>query len=250
MKSKRIDKAIEIINYAIQNQITVTEASVKCGFAYTYVKNVKAQVYEKYGNGNLNDELFNRFVTAYERYEKNDTKTTNLTESAKFVKISDPTKEKEHFVRIENISNRQPIDLPKTTESEQMFLNMKEDEGELTWVSGANYPKDHVKTLYELLDASKVDMELWRVKEYWINKWDVTSWKREFPETIQNWQVKARLEKDIKLSDALDIEKIFKKMVRDYTPPILNIAPKTRGDQDENNLLEICIFDLHMGKLA
>jgi hypothetical protein len=39
-------------------------------------------------------------------------------------------------------------------------------------------------------------------------------------------------------------------MVKDYTPPILNIAPKTRGDQDENNLLEICIFDLHMGKLA
>jgi len=252
MTSKRIEKAIEIINYAILNQITVTDASVRCGKAYTYVKNVKALVYENYDNGTLSDELFNKFDEAYKRYLKNDTETetTDLTESAKFVKVSDPTKEKEHFVRTENIGNRKPINLPKTEDSERMFLNVKDDEAELTWVSGANYPKDHVKTLDELLDASKVDLNIWKVREYWINKWDVTSWRREFPETIQNWQVKARLERDVIMSDKTALEDMFINMVKTYAPPILSIMPKTRADIDENNLLEICIFDLHMGKLA
>lgn len=241
MNKERIEKAVEIINHAILNQISVKEASVQCGFADTYVKNIKAIVYEKYENGTLEDELFTQFDEAFKRYLNNDNK---------FIKISDPTKQKEHFVRGENISRILPIDLSKTNDSERMLLSMKEDNGELTWISGSNYPKDHVKTLDELLDASKVNLDIWKVKEYWINKWDTTSWKRDFPETIQNWQVKARLEKDVKLSDALDIEKIFKNMVKTYTPPILNIAPKTHSENDENNLLEICIFDLHMGKLA
>jgi hypothetical protein len=254
MDTKRIDKAIEIINYAIQNQITVTEASVKCGRAYTYVKNIKALVYENYENQNLDDEDFNRFVEAYKRYQSEglEWKKASKKTDDEFTKISDPRKDKEHFVRTEHIGNRQPIDLPKTTENEQLFLKINEEEaeGEVTWNSGSNYPKDHVKTLDELLEVSKVDKDLWRVKEYWVNKWDVTAVIDKVAKTYQNWQVKARLEKDVKLSDALDIEKIFKNMAKTYTPPILNIAPKTRGDQDENNLLEICIFDLHMGKLA
>jgi hypothetical protein len=254
MKSKQIDKAIEIINYAIQNQITVTEASVKCGFAYTYVKNVKAQVYENYGIGNLTDELFKKFVKAYERYQEEGLEWSKPSRKTNndFTKVSDPTKEKEHFVRTEHIGNRQPLDLPKTNESERLFLNVDEDkeQAEVTWVSGANYPKDHVKTLDELLAATKVDLDIWKVREYWINKWDVTSWKQKFPQTVQNWQVKARLEKDVKLSEALDIEKIFKRMITDYKVPQVPFYKKDNADTDENNLLELAIFDLHMGKLA
>jgi hypothetical protein len=40
-------------------------------------------------------------------------------------------------------------------------------------------------------------------------------------------------------------------MIAGYKPPILKVKPeKIRVDDDENNLLEISIFDLHVGKLA
>ena len=235
MKSKRIDKAIEIINYAIQNQITVTEASVKCGFSYTYVKNVKALVYENYGSGNLSAELFNRFAIAYERYQGEDLEWKKLPRKTdnEFTKISDPSKERKNFVGNEKITYTE-----------------NGNQATVEWKSGANYPSDHIKTLAELLKATEVDLNVWQVKDHSVNKWDVTAIINKLPTTIQNFQVKARLEKDVKLSDALDIEKIFKNMVKTYTPPILNIAPKAFGEQDENNLLEISLFDLHLGKLC
>jgi len=61
MTKERIEKSVEIINYAIQNEISVREASIKCGYADTYIKNIKAIVYEKYESGNLEDELFTLF---------------------------------------------------------------------------------------------------------------------------------------------------------------------------------------------
>ena len=69
MKKKRIEKAVEIINYAVQNKISVKEASVKCGFADTYLKNIKAIVYELYDNNLIEDELFHMFETAYNKYK-------------------------------------------------------------------------------------------------------------------------------------------------------------------------------------
>ena len=48
MTEKRIEKAIEVINYAIENNISVKEASTKCGYANTYVKNVKAVLIDEY----------------------------------------------------------------------------------------------------------------------------------------------------------------------------------------------------------
>jgi hypothetical protein len=237
MKSKRIDKAIEIINYAIQNQITVTEASVKCGFAYTYVKNVKALVYENYENGMLSDELFNRFVTAYEKYQSGD------------LEIDKKSTKPQDNISID--TNQMPIELRKIPKGEKTELkNENENEATVTWIWNQNYSPDHVKTVPELLKACNVDTNIWRVREQLVNKWDTSFKVNGAPLTIQNWQVKARLEKDVKLSDALDIEKFFKNMVKTYIPPILNIVPKAFEDQDEDNLLEISLFDLHFGKLC
>ena len=64
MTEKRIKKAVEIINYAIQNNISVKEASRKTGFAGTYVKNIKAVLLEKYENGTIEDELFSLFMNS------------------------------------------------------------------------------------------------------------------------------------------------------------------------------------------
>ena len=41
MKRQRIEQAVEVIKYAIEEGISVKEASIKCGYSDTYVKNVK-----------------------------------------------------------------------------------------------------------------------------------------------------------------------------------------------------------------
>jgi hypothetical protein len=73
MKRCTIENAIEIINYAIKYQISVKEASVRCGFANTYVKNVKRGVarFEK------NNDLHHLFDDAYQKYIQSNKKDTS-----------------------------------------------------------------------------------------------------------------------------------------------------------------------------
>jgi len=228
MKKERIEKAVEIINYAIQNHISVKEASKQCGFADTYVKNIKAIVYELYENDLLENELFMLFDEAYGRYRYY----------------------KGFGIKDELTKTKQPKDIPPTTTGEKTSFKVCDNGAELEWKSGSNYPADHIKTLDELLKVCDVDRQVWNVKDYLVNKWDVTAVINKIPQTFQNFQVKARLEKNVNLADVLDIEKIFKDMAKNYQPPILDWTPKAPRVGDENNLLEISIFDLHMGKLA
>jgi len=237
MTEKRIDQAIEVINYAIRNQISVKEASVKCGYSDTYVKNVKAVVYESYDNGNLEDELFNKFVDAYKRYEMGD---LNLTS----------TKSRNPSVNI-NVDSA-PREIQKIPEGERLIFNDDlDDEAEATWIWNQNYPPDHIKTVPELLEACNVDTNIWRVKEHLVNKWDTSFKVNDLPLTIQNYQVKARLERKVADIRERSIGEIFQNMTKDYSPPTLHVDPvKFTNNDDDNNLLEISIFDLHIGKLA
>ena len=119
---------------------------------------------------------------------------------------------------------------------------------DVEWKSG-NYPKGHITTLDQLLAKAKVDTNIWKVKDFVVNKWDVTSWKNNYPETIENFQVKARLEKDIKAQEVKSIAEVFADMCKNYKPPV--VESKNRVNYSaENNLLEINIWDLHLGKLA
>jgi len=225
MKKERIEKAVEIINYAIQNQISVREASIKSGFADTYVKNVKALAYEEYESGVLDDELFGMFSDAYARYVNRGLELKTIEQKYK------------------------PIDLPKS-DGEQTKFDVRGNVAEIEWKSGSNYPADHIKTVDELLKICDVNTKIWGVKDYVVNKWDMTAVINKTPQTFQNFQVKARLEKNQILSDVLDIDKMFKDMAKNYQPPVLDWQYNEDIHGNEDNLLEISIFDLHMGKLA
>lgn len=243
---KRIDKAIEIINYGIENKLSAREASVKCGYSNTYVKNIKAMVYQKFNEGELEINLYNKFVNAYTKYSQNKTFTNQYQKTEeKKDNYSQPNKEK----NINYSEPNKPKDLPKVGDRES--FKEKGNEAEYEWVGGNSYPDDHVKTLDELLAACKVNSDVWKVKDFLINKWDVTSWKRHYPETIQNWQVKARLERDIKLVKEKIAGEVFQEMTKNYIPPTLYMDwERNNIGGDEKNLLEISIFDLHIGKLA
>lgn len=226
MNEKRIKQAVEVIEYAIDNGISVKEASVKCGYANTYVKNTKAIIYEKYENGVLDDELFSMFEAVYSKYlesrnQQNNTQTDTIKPSS-------------------------------NNKGEQIKFNDDGNQATVEWKVGNNYPADHIKTLNQLLSACKVDQEIWKVKDYLVNKWDVTSWKNDFPETIQNFQVKARLEKNIQISRERAIGGMFLDMIKNYEPPVSKVMyeEKTPIKSTENNLFEVTLFDLHIGKLA
>jgi hypothetical protein len=228
MRKERIEKAVEIINYAILNQISVKEASVTCGYSDTYVKNTKALIYELYDSNQLGDELFDLFDEAYKRY----------TEDRNF-------KEEEIITE-----SKKPDDIPASTGGEDLKYSEKGNEATIEWKSGSNYPADHIKTLEELLKATKVDTDLWNVAQYWENKWDVTAVINQVPRTFQNFQVKARLEKKLTVARERAIGELFKEMIKDYKAPILKIVPGITTHDKVNNLFEVTIFDLHLGKLA
>ena len=227
MTRERILRAVEVINYAIKHQISVREASLKCGYAETYVKNVKADLFDRYSNGSLDDELFALFNEPYQTY---------LDGS-----LFNQTKETE-----------KPQDLPPTTDNKITFSQKDKKHAEIEWVG----EETHIKTLDQLLKACEVDLNLWRVRDYTVNKWDVTSWKSGKPDTRQNFQVKARLERIQEMVDTINVVEVFKKMIKDYQAPALNprLLPQTKSFDEylpeEENLLEISIFDLHIGKLA
>jgi len=234
---ERIENAVEVIQYAIKNQVSVKQASVRCGFSDTYVKNIKAMVNQKFSEGELSANLYNMFQKPYQDYinmkdftDQPETTTMGISETDK------------------------PKDLPKAGNRETYRENGNEAEYE--WVGGSNYSSDHVRTIDQLLAAAQVDTDIWKVKDAIINKWDVTMKLREFPygewvaKTYQNWQVKARLERDIAVVKEKIVGEIFQQMTQDYEPPVYDWTPERPLTRREKNLLEISVFDLHIGKLA
>jgi len=233
MKKERIEKAVEVINYAIANHISVKEASKQCGFSDTYVKNIKALVHELYEEGELDKDLFQLFDEAYKEYAYY--RGFGIKED-------------------EIITEKKPIDLPPSTSNEKTEFSVSGNVATIEWKSGSNYPANHIKTLPELLKVCEVDQSLWDVAQYWVNKWDVTAVIDKMPRTFQNFQVKARLEKKLLVAKERALSELFIEMIKDYKPPVLNIPKFTTAKKTpstlENNLLEISLFDLHFGKLC
>lgn len=227
MTRERIEKAINVINYAIENKTSVCDASIKFGYADTYVKNVKRAVYEKYNLGLLEDDLFSLFNDTYDLYSQTYNTPIELTNTPPSVECKNVCNEK---ITVIESPNGQYKDV------------------EITYPLKSSYSKDHIKTLDDLLLMTKVDTEIWKVKDFLVNKWDVTSWQNKQPETIQNFQVKAKLEKNLKFVQEKAIGELFKEMIGDYNPP--TFYSESVVDNGSDNIFEITLFDLHLGKLA
>jgi len=227
---ERTSKAIEIINFAIDNNIGVKEASIKFGFASTYVKNSKIKIIDWYGVGEIGGDEYDEFMDLHDKYIKI-RNTGTISKPAQTAKIIEDIKEVISAIK------------------EQTKLAQTGNKAEFEWKSGSNYPVDHIRTLEQLLKATAVDTSIWKVKDFIINKWDVTSTKVGVPQTFQNFQIKARLERAEEIFRFQQAAEVFAEMVRDYSPPLLESRPRNMIGE-ENNLLEISIFDLHMGKLA
>ena len=239
MTKKRIENALKIIKYAIENHISVKKASELNGYANTYVKNIKAVLLEEYNLGIVDDKIFSKFSELYEEYLMSQQKMKNDDK---------------------DIVNEKPNTLPPDIKGEQEKYSERDGNATYEWKyqNKNNFPQSHIKTLDDLMSATNVDLKIWNVKNYVVNKWDVTSWKSGEPITVENFQIKASLVRDEEKFKYKKAAELFIKMTNNYKAPQLQILPQIPTEVPkkynhlliENNLLEICIFDLHIGKLA
>jgi hypothetical protein len=239
----RLIKACEILDYAINNHVSAKAACKMFGFGKNYVSDVKRSYVF------VHTELQKEFDKKYDEYEKNKYNTPQISN-----RIISGTSISSNIINdrkpvIESILITPNLPEPKETEIDNKITVIDDgNEKTIEW-SGNNYSSDHIKTLEDLLIATKTDRELWKVKSHIVNKWDTTFVDaNKNPRTIQNFQVKAILEKNISYQNNISVVDELSKMLENYNAPILEVP--IAEPNEENNLLEISLFDLHMGKLA
>lgn len=207
---------VKIINKAIECNISVQESSMLFNYSKDYIKRLKYDI----KRGRYNSDDIDKFNKALEKYE-NITKKNILTKQDHTIKQSESNVDK-------------------------LTVNVNENVMDINY--NYNYPAGHIKTLDELLDRCKVNRDLWDVLDYTLNKWDVTSFRSNNPRTIENFQVKARLQKKVELSNTLNLIELFKESIENYKPKSFTV--KRDRFEESNNLLEICLFDAHFSKLV
>jgi hypothetical protein len=98
-----------------------------------------------------------------------------------------------------------------------------------------------IRTLEDALEHTKVDLDVWEVKNYMINKWDQGT-----TENVKElWQVKIWLTKKEPDHVVRGIEMLSER-VADWKP----VTPTFTTSTEDPHLLEISLFDVHFGKLA
>ena len=104
-----------------------------------------------------------------------------------------------------------------------------------------------IKTLDDLIEVCQIDVEVWDVDRYVINKWEVGSQVDGQIIVEPLFQVKAWLKKNQQVSEMnrlrIEMTKELKSFAFKY--PLMSYEKFDKGQ-----LLEINIFDLHFGKLC
>jgi len=108
---------------------------------------------------------------------------------------------------------------------------------------------DRIITVDKLLDVYNISLDYWEIEKQIVNTWEVGS---KTPDgniaTTPLFQIKVWLRSKAEIKELEDIRKEFIEDLKKISPK----APKTIPLHKEGNeyLLEINIFDLHLGKMA
>ena len=116
-----------------------------------------------------------------------------------------------------------------------------------TWA--ISLPKTRIHTLDELVEYCKVDLSIWTVERFIVNKWEVGAKTSEGKiEVSPLFQVKAFLVKNKDLDSAKKEIESLKELAKQHNWPVSIEDNQYRPAY--GRLLEINIPDLHVGKLA
>jgi hypothetical protein len=105
-----------------------------------------------------------------------------------------------------------------------------------------------VRTVDDLLQFAKVDTALWEVSRYVINKWDMGSKNKHTQETSSHplYQIKVWLQKRVVVEQTRELISAMLEEFKKQAP----VRKSVRYPKSASHLLEISIFDLHLGKLC
>jgi len=227
----RVKKAIDILDYSIKNNLSLAKSCKIFGVSDTYVKNVKSDIVANFEiNSSSNDE-YDLIMRKYNEFSQ--VRGLNTQEKVEYEKRTD-------------LLEKEKINKTVNEDATEMSLNY-EAPADIFNKLFIQSP-DHIYTLEQLLDKCKVDQNEWKVKNYIINKWDVTAVINDTLVTKENFQVKATLERN-----KTEYEKKqwaeFLKTIKSYAPDYSEFDKfKTTGK--EKYLLELSLPDLHVGKLS
>jgi len=127
-------------------------------------------------------------------------------------------------------------------ESNEVIVDEKKNKRTIT-----SKKSNRIKTLDDLIEACKIDTEVWEIERYIVNKWEVGSTIEGRVIVEPLFQIKAWLKKN---NDIFTLKKLKTELVDE----VKNFAPKYVPIKykkiNVGQLLEINIFDLHFGKLC
>ena len=105
-----------------------------------------------------------------------------------------------------------------------------------------------IKTLDDLIKATRVDLDVWEVERHTVNKWEVGA-KNQVTGKIEVeplWQVKAWLKRKPAHEQTEKIAELLLAEFKKQSPK----QSKRKAAPKGKSLLEIAIFDAHVGKLC
>ena len=104
-----------------------------------------------------------------------------------------------------------------------------------------------IKTINDLIEQCEIDLDVWEIDRYVVNKWEVGSSVDGHIVVEPLFQIKAWLKKN---KDVFELKQIREQLIKD----VKQFAPKypiiSYDKFEKGQLLEITIFDLHFGKLC
>lgn len=105
-----------------------------------------------------------------------------------------------------------------------------------------------VKTLDDLIKVCDIDISVWEITSWECNKWEVGAVGENGKINIEPlFQVKAKLKRRT-IADDLSLQKeVLMEEMKLYSP---KVEKKEYDFKDSNCMLEISLFDLHLGKMA
>jgi hypothetical protein len=105
------------------------------------------------------------------------------------------------------------------------------------------------QTLEEVVEMFKIDSKIWECSKFSVSSWDVTSTR--VGKTATNYSVKAEFKRRVDIINYEELKEKFINDVKIYNPNLKEIKDiQPNQTKNEDNLLEIDIFDLHFGKLC
>lgn len=116
-----------------------------------------------------------------------------------------------------------------------------------------------IRTLDDALVAGNVDLDLWEVERYVINKWDMAAKTRSYEAghkdrqseltVTELWQVKVWLKRKISKHITDAAEALIERM-KEHAPIYPQYEGVTLEEIDDPHMLELSMPDIHVGKLA